>query len=168
MNKSSFCQEHFSMNCKLCSAAPEAPAQPSPTPTIIPPRTDPKTPEEYAAMAQRAREIAARITGDVPSPVSSEEVHGPVGFSPVVASPALPPPPVVHSEEATAVISITDQYAKACDEVKAANDSVKNMEDHLAKMTTMLTNLKTEAIQAKQRRDELKRKVLETLAMGNE
>jgi hypothetical protein len=147
VKKSNFCNEHFAMNCGLCG---DGAAEVAPLPTV-----------------NDAQSITDRLTAQTPQvayvPPEQPE-HGPTGLQPSQVQIVNIP----KSEEGIAVLSVTDEYAKSCDDLKSANDAVKSMEDHLAKMTTMLTELKTEAIKARQRKDELKRKVLETLAMGGE
>lgn len=128
------------MNCKLCSGDEQ----------IIP-----TTEENFT----NAKEITDRLTATLP-----ESTGQPIIFNP--APPIVVEP--VRSDESKAVLSVTDDYAQSVDDLKKANDAVKNMEDHLAKMTGILTDLKTEVVRAKICKDELKRKVLETLAMGGE
>lgn len=128
MNKSSFCSEHFAMNCKLCS--------------------------------------------DEPKPVSDlRAVVGPVisvlptldGLKEQVPVAVAEPPTTFRSAEGAAVISVTDQYAKSCDEYSEAVTAVTNIELHIIKLESMKLTLQHDVVEKKTKKEELRKKLLETL-----
>ena len=80
----------------------------------------------------------------------------------------IPEPSKIQSEEAQAVVSITEEYARSCDSHKQALDAVSNTRQHIDKMGLVLNELLADEDKKKKLKDELKRKVLETLAMGGE
>ena len=131
MNKSTFCTDHFALNCKLCSE------------------------DEPATLPVSTGEPMVIV-----SPVSILAVEQ---LAPQAIAPTQT---ITHSDESIAVLSVTDQYAKSCDELKVAGDAVKNMEIHIQSLNGMLVELKNDVVTKRARKDDLKRKVLETLAMG--
>ena len=147
MIKSKFCNDHFALNCKLCGAEEPAVVE---TPNII---------KESIENFKAGQQILTNLTE-----LGSGEAHGPAGLQPNEVRIV----PIIQSEEAQAVLSITDEYAKACDAFKLANDAVANTRQHIDKMEHILDDLMEEVATKKKIKDDLKRKVLETLAMGGE
>lgn len=139
MKKSQYCTDHFVLGCKLCGM---------------------ETTSEAVVVA----------------PLD----HGPVGITTEVVQTAANAfvnnhavtgnhePPKIQSEEAQAVVSVTEEYARSCDSHKQALEAVSNTRQHIDKMGLVLNELLADADKKKKLKDELKRKVLETLAMGGE
>lgn len=74
-----------------------------------------------------------------------------------------PEPPPVSSPEAQAVLSVTDEYARACDDFAAAVNAVTNIEAHIDRLQAMKLSLQADVVGKKTRKEELRKKVLETL-----
>lgn len=77
-----------------------------------------------------------------------------------------PEPPLLKSIEAQAVVTVTDEYAQACERHTEALTAVKDMVEHIEKMNDVLVNLKTTEAETFKQKDIAKRKILETLARG--
>lgn len=145
MQKSKYCDMHFSLNCPLCdeTAAPNA-------------------------------AVAQAFTPPIPftTPVPTEAVGLPEGGTYINASAIKiesgPQPPAIQSEEGQAVLNVSDDYARACDSYKLAVKAVTDMKAHLTKMDLILEELQRDVITKKKHKDDLKKKVLETLAIGGD
>lgn len=71
--------------------------------------------------------------------------------------------PLFESEEAKEAISVTEEYAKACDEYDSSVKDLKALEDHVRNLQRSVEELKVKVSEKKNNRSELKKKVLETL-----
>lgn len=134
--KSSMCQEHFLLNCRLCNDSPVPPYNPLPDTSI------------NITIPVRSIELPA-----MPTPLPMPTLHVPG-----------PQPPSVSSAEAVKVTNITEEYARACDKYEEACSAVKKTEEHIQNMREILEELIKARVEAQMAKTELKKKVLATLA----
>ena len=93
---------------------------------------------------------------------------GPVSVLPTIDGlkeqiPVVAPVPF-RSEEGAAVLSVTDQYVKSCDEYAEAVTAVTNIELHIMRLEAMKLTLQHDVVEKKIRKEELRKKVLETIS----
>jgi hypothetical protein len=140
MKKSNFCSEHFAMNCKLCDGDPE-----------------PISPADVKSL--QAPLVAGPTVGLLPSAFGAAEQIAPA--LPVATGESLVT--TFRSEESEAVLSVTVEYAKACDEYTEAIEAVANMVAHISRLKELEISLQANVVGKKTRKEELRKKVLETL-----
>lgn len=72
----------------------------------------------------------------------------------------------VRSAEAQNVMTVADEYARACESYSEAQAAVAAMMVHIAKMTEVLTNLQNSVVTTRQEKDEAKRRVFDSMKEG--
>ena len=103
------------------------------------------------------------------SPVITGEGHTPevTKLPESTGQPIIFQPVEKQSEESKAVLSVTDEYAKACDEFAEARTSVTNIELHIVKLEGIKVTLQADVVSKGKRKEELRKKVLETLGVND-
>lgn len=139
MEKGKLCNDHFVMNCKLCGG--ESPAI-APSAPII--KTTPIPESPVGAIVNTIEGM--QVVRDAPSRI-------------INAAP-------VRSAEAQNVMTVADEYARACESYSEAQAAVAAMMVHIAKMTEVLTNLQNSVVTTRQEKDEAKRRVFDSMKEG--
>lgn len=142
MNKSNFCEDHFVMNCRLCSQEVAAPPvlDFNGVPQIVPFTTP--VPTEKVGLPAGGDYINLSAIGISQNGLTNSEVE---------------------SEEGKTVLSVTDRYARACDDLSRAKETVTAVIDHIAKMGSTLLELQEDVVSKKVLKDNLKLELLSTL-----
>jgi len=135
--KSSMCETHFLLNCRLCNEDLPLPAY---------------SREEFKSTV----EVAVEKT--------KQELLIVEPSLPLDPSDPGPQPPPVSSPEAVKVTNITEEYARSCDKYEEACTAVNKTEEHIQNMREILEELIKARETARMMKTALKKKVLETLA----
>ena len=133
------CDAHFVMGCKLCFDNPVPPYNPVHDTSVM---------------------VNTPAVGSYEPPIQNTFISHPDP----AAVEYLPQPPPLTSPEALKVTTASEEYAQACEKYKDACDAVDRMSDHIKKMNDMMVELEVAKLEAKEHKNELKKKMLEALA----
>lgn len=139
MEKGTFCTDHFVLNCRLCGQ--ESPVLSAPVNKVPDPQVQ-SIIENHETQFKENQNMVDSLSRAEPSPI--------------------------QSVEGQKVVSVADEYARACEKYEQAVKQGIDMNAHIDKMREVLIELDRATSEAKKDKDRLKKKVLETLALGGD